>query len=120
MKAEDIAPSPTISRSMFGMRKATKKASERSPAPRVTAMILSRMYPVTRDASVSGVMIDAERTSRAREMSGSLAAIECFDSRSNPPGHHLSDVEFQNSIEHLKGGRTHGQRQQGHPDRQPR
>ncbi len=42
MTAEDMAPSPMISRSMFGIRNATKNASERSPAPSVTAMTLSR------------------------------------------------------------------------------
>src|SRR6266545_1219498 len=75
MKAEDMAPSPTISLSMLGMRKATKKASDRVPAPRVRAMTLSRMYPVTREVRVSGVMIEAERTRRWRASSASSAAM---------------------------------------------
>src|SRR6266508_4569949 len=75
MKAEDMAPSPTISLSRLGMRKATKKASDRVPAPRVRAMTLSRMYPVTREVRVSGVMIEAERTRRWRASSASSAAM---------------------------------------------
>ena len=38
-------------------------------------MTLSRMYPVTREASVSGVMIEAERTRRPRASSASSAAM---------------------------------------------
>src|SRR6266545_4207593 len=79
MKAEDMAPSPTISLSMLGMRKATKKASDRVPAPRVRAMTLSRMYPVTREVSVSGVMIEAERTRSPRVSSASSAPIGFSD-----------------------------------------
>src|SRR5688500_5064508 len=46
------APSPTRRRSRFGMRKATKKASVRAPAPKVTAMRTSRTKPEIRDSSV--------------------------------------------------------------------
>ena len=54
MKAEDIAPSPTISRSMLGIRNATKKASDRSPRPQRHRDGLVPDIPVTRESSVSG------------------------------------------------------------------
>src|SRR6266542_5802722 len=96
MKAEDMAPSPTISLSMLGMRKATKKASDRVPAPRVRAMTLSRMYPDTREVSVSGVMIEAERTRRPRVSSSSSEAIGFPDcSRGAACQRKLSIVDFR-------------------------
>src|ERR1700694_5205740 len=92
MKAEDIAPSPTISRSMFGIRKATKNASDRVPAPRRRAITLSRAYPVTRETRVSGVMTEAERTIRPR-----LSCVDSDDIRSGDDNE-LSVISCQLSV----------------------
>src|SRR6266496_6715441 len=91
MKAEDIAPSPTISRSMLGIRQATMNASVRALAPNSVATTFSRRYPVTRETRVSGVIAEAERTSRPRESSGGFADIGRADSTGPiPHGHQLS------------------------------
>src|SRR5207342_3664615 len=47
-KACEKAPSPNRRRSRLGMRKATKKASVSSPAPKMRAIKKSRMNPKTR------------------------------------------------------------------------
>src|SRR5229473_588630 len=73
MNAEDIAPSPTISRSMLGIRQATMNASVRALAPNSVATTFSRRYPVMRETRVRGVIAEAERTSLPRESSGGFA-----------------------------------------------
>ena len=92
----------------------------RIPAPSENAIALSRRYPVSRESSVRGVIVEAERTRRPRVSSMSLSGMRLRDSSRSrrpdiicPAG---SGIWFQ----HLKGGRTHGQRQQSDPDRKPR
>src|SRR5258706_12960870 len=51
-KACEKAPSPNRRRRRFGMRKATKKASVASPAPKILAMKKSRTKPSTLETSV--------------------------------------------------------------------
>src|SRR6266566_7567546 len=80
MNAEDIAPSPTISRSMLGIRQATMNASVRALAPNTVATTFSRRYPVMRETRVRGVIAEAERTSLPRESSGGFADMGRADS----------------------------------------
>ena len=54
-------------------------------------MTLSRRYPVSRDRSVSGVIVEAERTRRPRASSLSWPGMCCgILAGPDQPGHHLS------------------------------
>src|ERR1700675_1854676 len=61
MNAAERAPSPNSSRSMFGSRKAAKKASVAVPAPKALAMIRSRTNPRTRLSRVAPLTTPAAR-----------------------------------------------------------
>src|SRR5690606_5823544 len=51
-KAWEKAPSAKMRRSRLGSLKATKKASEATPAPKMRAMMVSRTKPSTRESMV--------------------------------------------------------------------
>ena len=63
-----MVPSPKMARKLLGNRKATKNASDSSPAPNVQASKASRTKPVIRDSSVldpfAGVMVDISPATR--------------------------------------------------------
>src|SRR5574340_1522027 len=60
-KAWEKAPSANIRRSRLGRRKATKKASVASPAPKVRAMTKSRTKPRMRDSRVMPLTVARAR-----------------------------------------------------------
>ena len=70
-KADDMAPSANRSRSRFGIRNATLKASVARPAPNSVAITCSRTSPSTRDSSVAAPTVPARRAMRR----SSLTAI---------------------------------------------
>src|SRR3990170_4581315 len=65
MKAVDSAPSASSRRNRFGMRKATKNASVRGPAPKARATTTSRTNPRIRLVSVARPMLPTARTTPA-------------------------------------------------------
>src|SRR5581483_7569482 len=70
--AVESAPSASRRRRMFGMRKATKKASVTGPAPKTRATSMSRANPSTRLVSVAAPMEPSAPTTWCSTVRGSV------------------------------------------------
>ena len=94
-KAVDSAPSANRSRSRFGMRNATVKASIALPPPNNAAQICSRARPSKRLHITARPMIAAALVfSRSVRMSGAIESAATVGE---------SDLELELSLERMKG-----------------